>query len=262
MKVHHLNCGTMAPVTGRYVAHVLLLETDNGLVLVDSGFGLDDIAAPARLGPLRHLIRPVLSENETALRQIERLGFTRADVRHIVTTHLDLDHIGGLSDFPDAQVHTTSAEALGATTPRVPHELLRYRRAQLSYGPKLVEHDAEGEAWRGFAAAKELDDIAPGVVLISLPGHTRGHACIAVDAGHRWVLHSGDAFLHRAVIDDHNPVPLVDRMVETALAHNRKQVRANHRLLAELARRGDPDLLIINAHDPLLFEHARATQYP
>ncbi|MCT9113339.1 MBL fold metallo-hydrolase [Streptomyces mirabilis] len=47
------------------------------------------------------------------------LGFDRTDVRHIVLTHFDADHIGGLSDFPHAQVHVTAAEALGgAVSPR------------------------------------------------------------------------------------------------------------------------------------------------
>ena len=61
MKVHHLNCGTMHPVKGpECVCHVLLLETDNGLVLVDSGFGIDDCADPkGRIGPVRFITRPV-----------------------------------------------------------------------------------------------------------------------------------------------------------------------------------------------------------
>ena len=47
MKVHHLNCGSMTPpASPPLVCHVLLVETDGGLVLVDSGFGLDDIAEP------------------------------------------------------------------------------------------------------------------------------------------------------------------------------------------------------------------------
>ena len=78
MKVHHLNCGTMRPPgTPALVCHVLLVETDNA-------------------------------------RQVQRLGFSRDDVRHIVITHFDLDHIGGLADFPAAQVHVTTAEIDGS----------------------------------------------------------------------------------------------------------------------------------------------------
>ena len=107
MKVHHLNCGTMnPPATASVVCHVLLVETDSGLVLVDTGFGSHDCADSAgRVGPLRHMLRPVLSHEETAADQVEQLGFRRDDVRHIVVTHLDLDHIGGLSDFPHAEIH-------------------------------------------------------------------------------------------------------------------------------------------------------------
>ncbi len=204
MKVHHLNCGTMnPPATASVVCHVLLVETDSGLVLIDTGFGSHDCADPAgRVGPLRHLLRPVLSHEETAAHQVEQLGFRRDDVRHIVVTHLDLDHIGGLSDFPEAQIHVTAAEALGAITSPSQFEKTRYRCAQWAHQPKIVEHDPRGEKWRGFAAAKELDEISPGIVLISLPGHTRGHACVAVDAGHRWVLH-----WRRLVLPPRHPRP-------------------------------------------------------
>lgn len=42
---------------------------------------------------------------------------------------LDLDHIGGLSDFPHAQVHVTATEALGAITSPSRFEKTRYRCA-------------------------------------------------------------------------------------------------------------------------------------
>ena len=102
MKVHHLDCGPMQPpVVGRLVCHVLLCETAGGLVLVDSGMGLADIAEPARrLGLLRHLLQPSSDPATTAVRQVEALGFEPTDVRDIVLTHLDLDHVGGIADFP------------------------------------------------------------------------------------------------------------------------------------------------------------------
>src|SRR5690349_10843235 len=56
LRVHHLNCTTMCPPGGRLmdgrvgasgpaalVCHCLLVETDRSLVLVDTGFGLNDV---------------------------------------------------------------------------------------------------------------------------------------------------------------------------------------------------------------------------
>ncbi|MBB3603252.1 glyoxylase-like metal-dependent hydrolase (beta-lactamase superfamily II) [Mycolicibacterium sp. BK556] len=258
MKVHHLNCGSLGSPKVPLVCHVLLIESDNGLVLVDAGFGLQDCADPARLGPSRHLLSPVLDVEETAARQVERLGFRRDDVRHIITTHFDFDHIGGIADFPDAQIHVTAAEALGAMRPPSLRERIRFRSVQWAHGPKIVEHDPDGEKWRGFAAAKELTEIAPGLVLVSLPGHTRGHACVAVDTGSRWILHCGDAFYFRGTLTG-TPVPLTIKLSETLIAFDLKRVRDNHARLAELYNRREPDLLVVSAHDPTLLAEAVAT---
>jgi glyoxylase-like metal-dependent hydrolase (beta-lactamase superfamily II) len=261
MKVHSLNCGTMRPpVAPELVCHVLLLEAGSGLVLVDTGFGLSDIAQPGRLGPFRHVIRPALAERETAIRQVERLGFARDDVRHILLTHFDLDHIGGLADFPEASVHVTAAEAAGAMWSPSRQERVRYRSAQWAHGPRIVEHTPDGDRWRGFAAAKPLDEVAEGVVLIALPGHSRGHAAVAVQAGDRWLLHAGDAFFHRGTLDPQGNarIPAILRTHESLMAFDRSQVRDNHARLAELHGRGEPDLTIVNAHDPVLLDRVRA----
>jgi glyoxylase-like metal-dependent hydrolase (beta-lactamase superfamily II) len=256
MKIHHLNCGSMRVPTAPLVCHVLLVESADGLVLVDSGFGLLDCAGPRqRLGPLRHTLFPVLDPAETAARQIEKLGFRRDDVRHIVLTHFDLDHIGGLADFPAAQVHVTAGEAQGAVHAPSWRERIRYRRTQWAHGPKLVEHGPGGEAWRGFSSATELFD---GIVLVPLPGHTRGHACVAVDAGHRWILHAGDAFYHHGTLDG-QPVPRVLAASESMLAFDRTLVRENHVRLADLAAAGGPEVMVVSAHDPVLYERARET---
>ena len=74
MKVHHLNCGTMHMPTAPLVCHVLLVETDGGLVLVDTGFGLQDIADPGRrIGPQRFVLMPMafwLNDSDAAIQLV------------------------------------------------------------------------------------------------------------------------------------------------------------------------------------------------
>lgn len=106
------------PSLRRLVCHCLLIETDrHGLVLVDTGIGLRDVQAPRpRLGWFFLLLNGIrLEEGQTALRRIERLGFRAADVRHIVLTHLDFDHAGGIEDFPEATVHVLGPELEAAS---------------------------------------------------------------------------------------------------------------------------------------------------
>ncbi len=93
---------------------------------MDTGFGLDDVRKPRQLGlAFSALVRPRLTAADTAISQIRELGFDPHDVRNIITTHLDLDHAGGLPDFPEAEVHL-----LG-------RELRRGHQAELARSPSL-----------------------------------------------------------------------------------------------------------------------------
>ena len=115
MHIHHLDCGCMCPLGGalydgfstglraHLVCHCLLLETTHdGLVLVDTGFGLRDMRQRgARLSAFFRRLNNIRYDTSlTAVAQVRRLGYQPDDVRHIVLTHLDFDHAGGLEDFP------------------------------------------------------------------------------------------------------------------------------------------------------------------
>ena len=140
MRVHHINTGTMCPIGQRFVngtgsmfrrarmvCHCLLVETNDGLALVDTGIGLGDIANPPRLG--RKWVRqttPQLDPAETAVRQVKALGYSPDDVRHLLLTHLDRDHAGGIPDFPNAKVHVHRRELDMAVLNRIPAPKGRY----------------------------------------------------------------------------------------------------------------------------------------
>jgi glyoxylase-like metal-dependent hydrolase (beta-lactamase superfamily II) len=260
LKIHHLDCGSMCPLArramtgqgslferGRMPAHCLVIETPtNGLVLVDTGFGLGDVREPrARLGPVVTLLGPPTDPAITAHEQVKKLGFDPRDVRHVVVTHLDLDHAGGLPDFPWAKVHVhvTEHEAMSAPTVR---EKERYRPAHFAHRPDFATYDAAGEPWNGFAAARDLPGLPPEILAIPLPGHTRGHACIAVDRGDRWLLHAGDAYFHPDRLQGKS-APFGLQLFERLVAMDYAKVLQNHRRLGELASL--PSVTVFSAHD-------------
>jgi len=253
---------------GRLCCHCLLLEGERGLTLVDTGFGLGDVADPQ--GRLSHffltLLRPDFREEMTAVRQIERLGFGARDVRDIVLTHLDFDHAGGLDDFPDARVHLLGVECDRALRQSSWLDRQRYRPQQWSnkqcwriYGP------GRGERWFGFDCVRGLDGVPPEVLMVPLPGHTLGHVGVAVQAGGRWLLQAGDAYFYHREMDLERPwcTPGL-RMYQTLMEQDRQaRLRNQDRLRALKAEHG-AEIDIFAAHDVPEFERlsGRSAQIP
>ncbi len=262
MRVHHLNCGTLCPHGRRlfageggwlepaeFVCHCLLIESDDGLVLVDTGFGVDDTRNPAQLGVAFKVMRPRAEARETAFEQVKALGFDPADVRRIVATHLDPDHSGGLPDFPEAEVHVFARELEEALDPSL-RERERYRKSHWAHGPKWVRHSTGGDDWFGFEGVRILPGTGLDVVLVPLVGHSRGHCAVAVDTGDGWLMHCGDSYFHHGEVANPPHCPPGLRFFQLLNGADNKQRRANQERLRELSARHGEEIDLICSHDP------------
>ncbi|HYE43893.1 MAG TPA: MBL fold metallo-hydrolase [Caulobacteraceae bacterium] len=274
MKIHHLNCGTDCPVGGRLmdgrskgllarlVCHCLLVETEQGLVLVDTGYGLRDVAEPHPRLPhaFKSLLNIQLRQEETAIRQVERLGFSPADVRHIVLTHLDFDHAGGLEDFPNATIHLMEAEFEAFRTTRIDFVTKqRYRPMQIDDVRHWRRYQAGGEPWFGFEAVRKVDGLPPEILLIPLKGHTWGHAGVAIDTPQGWLLHAGDAYFYRdEVRSPERRCPPGLRAYQRMMEVDRESRLMNQQRLRALSLDLTAGVRMICAHDVVEYEACAA----
>jgi glyoxylase-like metal-dependent hydrolase (beta-lactamase superfamily II) len=270
MRIHHLNCISTCPlggalmdgrtlgVRGRLACHCMLVETATELVLVDTGFGLRDCRHPrSRISAFfLALVSPEFRESMTAIRQIERLGFDPRDVRHIVLTHLDFDHAGGLDDFPHAAVHMLDVEHTFAIQRSSWLDRQRYRPQQWSTRPNWRTHAAgNGERWFGFEGVRDLPGLPPEILLVPLRGHTFGHAGVAVRRSEDWLLQAGDAYFHHAEMDIRRPrcTPGL-RFYQWMMEKDRKARLANQQRLRDLKRNHGNEVTITSSHDTREFE--------
>lgn len=273
MRIHHLNCGTCCPVGGRLfdghsdaasahlVCHCLLIESEAGLVLVDTGYGSRDVARPDdRLAAFfRALNRPQLRPEETALAQVRARGFDPKDVRHIVVTHLDFDHAGGIEDFPNATIHVTAREKEAADARRGGAFVSerRYRPQQWNEADDWALYSlGGGEPWFGFDAVRDLKGLPPEILLVPLAGHTWGHAGVAVrEEGGRWLLHASDAyFYHGEIGAGHRSCPPGLRGYQRMMEVDRHARLVNQQRLRDLSVRHADEIRIFCAHDVVEFE--------
>jgi len=214
------------------------------------------VAEPrARLSKLfLTLVKPELREEMTAIRQIQALGLDPRDVQHIVLSHLDFDHAGGLDDFPQARVHLLAAEVESATAQRTLLDRMRYRPEQWGNRELWRAYSGgQGDAWKGFSNVRSLDGLPPEILMVPLIGHTLGHAGVAVSTGSGWLLYAADAYFYHGEmqIEPHCTPGL--RLYQTLMEKDRKQRLANQVRLRELVQ-SDSGVKVFCGHDVTEFE--------
>jgi glyoxylase-like metal-dependent hydrolase (beta-lactamase superfamily II) len=142
---------------------VWVIRNRERTIVVDTGF---DAAEGARRG--RRIDR-------TPAAALEQVGVSAAAVDQVILTHLHYDHAGTLGAFPKARFHLQAAEMAYATGPCMCHAHLRH--------PFTAEHVCEmvRNVYSGRVAFHDGDaEIAPGITVHKIGGHSRGLQCVKV----------------------------------------------------------------------------------
>jgi glyoxylase-like metal-dependent hydrolase (beta-lactamase superfamily II) len=236
MKIYHLNCGTLYPaqlqktkalfdrkiplisdglqlfedtfqtdVSGNkdlfeIACHVLLIEIDNDLLLIDTGFGTQFVDYPNESfhSPLhRQFFGLNLELKDTAFHQIKKLNLDPGNVTDIILTHLDIDHVGGLKDFPNARVHVAQEE-LDAANSNNKRLKPRYDKRLWSHGPKWETYPLQEFKELGpIKVSPPLNWVNGKIRLVDFHGHTPGHCGVLIQQETKKdILFCGDAFLN------------------------------------------------------------------
>ena len=203
-----------------------LLRSGDRVILVDSGYDTGE-------GVRRE--RPVRIEPGAALKPF---GFTPEDIDELIVTHLHYDHAGGLHLFPNAHLHLQAAEMAYATGPCMCHDTLKM--------PFTADHVCEAvqRLYAGKVSFHEGDaQIADGVTVHCIGGHSRGLQCVRVCTRAGWLVLASDATHFYENIWSRKPFPIVVDVEDMLRGFDTLE----H--LASLPG------LIIPGHDPKVFDY-------
>ena len=117
------------------------------------------------------VLQPSQTRADVIDKQLEKVGFSAADVKIVITSHSHLDHIGNIEMFPDAIHVIQKKELYQAWWPE------KFQRG----GAHVVADYDDARDFTYFELNGDYDLFGDGsVVIISTPGHTLGHQSVKV----------------------------------------------------------------------------------
>jgi len=169
------------------------------------------------------------------------LGVDANTVQDVILTHLHYDHVGNFDLFPRARFHLQDRELAYATG--------RYMATPFfSYAYELEEVVAMlRNTYAGRVEFYDGDaDIAPGISVHLLGGHTKGLQAVRLWTRVGWLVLASDGSHYYANMGESRPFPIVASVTE--MVDGWRKVRA----LASAERH------VVPGHDPLVMTRYRA----
>ena len=155
---------------------VWLIRNEERTFVVDTGF-----TAEVAVQRKREYIR-------TPKAGLALLGVAAADVRDVVITHMHYDHVGTFFDFPKAQFHLQDEEMRFVTGRH-----MRHARFQHSFEVEDVVGMVRALFKGRVVFHSGVEELAQGVSLHHIGGHTPGLQSVRVHTQRGWVVLASDA---------------------------------------------------------------------
>jgi glyoxylase-like metal-dependent hydrolase (beta-lactamase superfamily II) len=171
---------------------VWVIKGENGTFLLDTGFS--EQAAKKRG---RQIVRPV-GEG------LEALGLPAHKVSDVIISHMHYDHAGNLDLFPNARFHIQDAEMAFCTGRCMGHDFIGHH-FEVEDVTTMVRRVFEGRA----QFHEGTSELAPGLTLHKLGGHTKGLQAVRVKTQRGYVVLASDAAHLYANMELKSPFPAV-----------------------------------------------------
>jgi N-acyl homoserine lactone hydrolase len=148
-----------------------VIERPGGHIVIDTGMNAERWSFPLLMRRIGFALFPISpNEQEEIGPQMEAMELRPEDVRTVILTHLDRDHIGGLRWFPNAEVlvHRPEHESALSWMWKI-----RYQPEKWSSDFEPTLYDMDPEPYGPFPESKTLD--ADGDLrIVPIPGHSQG----------------------------------------------------------------------------------------
>jgi glyoxylase-like metal-dependent hydrolase (beta-lactamase superfamily II) len=146
-----------------------LIETDEGVILVDTGFKTGMSAPAKKLGAPLYMGDKV----NDYMASFAALGYKPEQVTKILITHKHGDHSECIAEFPNAKVYISPEDADAMNLPE---------------GGNIVRSEYN-ESYKNFPRAEQ---VAPGLWFIEAKGHTKGNSIVVLEHDGLCYMFHGD----------------------------------------------------------------------